>query len=74
MAGSESTNSMTKLDRYEVVFRNKKSGDRWSMMFDAEDFVHAVEQAEEEISTHYTIGPSWREFEEIIKIVKDYTP
>lgn len=33
------------LQKYEVIFRDPMSGDRWSYFFQAENFAHAEEQA-----------------------------
>lgn len=52
------------MDRYEVIFKND-NGDRWLMMFDADDFAHAEEQAINALE----VGS---EPDEIIQIVKDY--
>lgn len=61
---------MAELDRYEVIIRDRKTGDRWSMMFDAEDFAHAYEQATE-VSANG--DPNYLDADdEIIQIVKDY--
>lgn len=53
------------MNKYEVTLRNKNSGERWSLFFDADDFSHAEEQA---IDTGLIVPL----FEEIIKIEKDY--
>ena len=33
------------MDKYEVIIRDKQTGNRWSMIFDADDFGHAEDQA-----------------------------
>jgi hypothetical protein len=49
------------VEKYECILRDKVSGNRWSMTFQAEDFAHAEEQCKDA-----TTG------DEIITITKDY--
>ena len=56
---------MGKLERYEVALRHFE-GTRWSLMFDAESFAHAEEQAIDYQRTVASEGYS------IIRIERDY--
>ena len=52
------------MNTYEVILRDKQSGNRWSMVFSAENFAHAEEQAKDALVESY---------DEIIRIEKDYS-
>jgi hypothetical protein len=61
------------LDKYEVTIRGKHHpNDRWTMMFDAEDFAHAQYKTVAELERQYKNG-DWKQQEEIILIAKDWT-
>jgi len=50
------------MEKYEVKIRHVRDGSRWSMFFDADDFGHAEEQANDHIDDD----------DEVIVIEKDY--
>jgi hypothetical protein len=50
------------IETYEVTFRDKDSGNRWTCFFKADSFTSAEKQAIEAVST----------LDEIISITKDY--
>lgn len=56
--------------RFEVMLRYKGKGDRWSLMFSADDFGHAEEQAVNYLDG--VEGKGWGKYWEIVRIEKDY--
>ena len=54
--------ALVDLERYEVIVRNRHFKNRWTMMFWAENYSNAEEQAE----------PYLEQDDEIIEINKDY--
>ena len=50
------------METYEVTFRDSENGNRWFLMFQADNFAHAEEQAIDANETN----------DEIVKIDKDY--
>lgn len=52
------------LQKYEVLLRHRRDASRWSLMFEAENFAHAEEQAQDCLREE----PEY----EIIRIEKDY--
>lgn len=60
------------MDKYEVVIRDRRHGNKWSMYFSADDFGHAEEQAIDTLESGNTNLKEWYEFDEIIRIDKEY--
>lgn len=56
------------MEKYEVKLRNQHDKSRWSLMFSAENFSHAEEQANDYLRDQDALNLGW----EIIEIQKDY--
>lgn len=55
------------LEKYEVLLRHRGDASRWSLMFDAESFSHAEEQA-----LDFMKDDDSMQSYEIIRIERDY--